>query len=80
MNLKVTNESRGVLTVKRVVLIIAFMLLLLVGGVGGVYVWLKGDNLKLVKQQEETEKARLQAELDRKKAEDDAKKTLARSR
>ena len=80
MNLKVTNESRGVLTVKRVVLIIAFMLLLLVGGVGGVYVWLKGDNLKLVKQQEEADKARLQSELDRKKAEDDAKKALARSR
>lgn len=79
MKLIVTKEPGG-LTVKQVVLIIAFMLLLLVGGVSGVYVWLKADNLRLMKQQEETEKARLQAELDRKKAEDDAKKTLARSR
>lgn len=80
MSLKSAKEPGGFLTVQRAFYIILFMLLLLVGGVGGVYVWLKADNLRLVKQQEETEKARLQAELDRKQAEDVAKKTLARSR
>jgi hypothetical protein len=78
MSMKSANPSEG-FSVRTVVLIVVFLLLVLVGSVGGVYIWLKGKNLGLAKQQIEAEQALAQAKLDRQRDEAAAKLTVARS-
>lgn len=79
MNPPPVNAPSGI-SVRTAVVSIVVGLLVLVGSVVGVFLWLKGDNLRLEKALAEEKNQRLKADLERERLAEIARRELAQNR